>query len=131
MQAGARCASCLGPVAVEGGVPETRTHNKTTVIEVLCVPGTGPNALGCFSRRITKANWHARSLGQGEGQAPQMLPEVGVLAPILETLSALCFSPLRGHDWLQRGTAALACPDASARAQPLVPSGATHRRSGL
>lgn len=37
----------------------------------------GPTSWGCFSRRITKANWHARSLGPGEGQAPQMLPEVG------------------------------------------------------
>lgn len=28
------CASCLGPVAVEGGVSETRTDSKTTIIEV-------------------------------------------------------------------------------------------------
>lgn len=29
----AGCASCLGPAAVEGGVPETRTDSKTTIIE--------------------------------------------------------------------------------------------------
>ena len=28
------CASCLGPVAVEGGVSETRTDSKTAIIEV-------------------------------------------------------------------------------------------------
>lgn len=50
---GGKVGLCVGPVAVQGGVPEVRTK-KATIMEARCV---SPTPWGCISRRITKASW--------------------------------------------------------------------------
>lgn len=66
MQAEGRHTFCLGPVAVEGGVPETRTNSKATITEARCVLGPGPNALGIFSWKNHKGLLARQEPGTGK-----------------------------------------------------------------
>lgn len=86
----AGCASCLGPVAVEGGVSETRTDSRTATIEAHWAQVLGAD-LAEGSQRP------AGIPGARDGEAARLSdpPGRGVFAPFLDSL-CLALLPARG-----------------------------------
>lgn len=100
----AGCASCLGPVAVEGGVSEARTDSRTTIIEAHWAQVLGadlaegsqrpvgiPGAWDREAARLLRSSWTWSLCSFSRLFLPRASPRSWVMT------------------WLQRSMAALTC----------------------